>query len=114
MATTELKPVYLITGGDRPKIHRALRRLRDIVRGPRLAADVDDEVRFHIEMQTASLVAQGMSPGRARAKAESDFGTVARVTDDVRQARGLTTSAFVDDLIPPSSDRRPATSTAAK
>src|SRR4029077_5651986 len=28
-ATTELKPVYLITGGDRPKIHRALRRLRD-------------------------------------------------------------------------------------
>jgi DNA polymerase-3 subunit delta len=25
---TELKPVYLITGGDRPKIQRALRRLR--------------------------------------------------------------------------------------
>jgi DNA polymerase-3 subunit delta len=29
MAKTELKPVYLITGGDRPKIQRALRRLRD-------------------------------------------------------------------------------------
>src|SRR6476619_8403987 len=28
MAATELKPVYLITGGDRPKIQRALRRLR--------------------------------------------------------------------------------------
>jgi DNA polymerase III subunit delta len=27
----ELKPVYLITGGDRPKIQRALRRLRDRV-----------------------------------------------------------------------------------
>jgi DNA polymerase III subunit delta len=26
---TELKPVYLITGSDRPKIQRALRRLRD-------------------------------------------------------------------------------------
>jgi DNA polymerase III subunit delta len=26
---SELKPVYLITGGDRPKIQRALRRLRD-------------------------------------------------------------------------------------
>ena len=26
---TDLKPVYLITGGDRPKIQRALRRLRD-------------------------------------------------------------------------------------
>jgi len=51
-----------------------LRRLRDIARGRRLDADVDDEVRFHIEMQAASLVAQGMSPGRARAKAQSDFG----------------------------------------
>ena len=29
MAATALKPVYLITGGDRPKIQRALRRLRD-------------------------------------------------------------------------------------
>jgi DNA polymerase-3 subunit delta len=29
MAPSELKPVYLITGADRPKIHRALRRLRD-------------------------------------------------------------------------------------
>jgi DNA polymerase-3 subunit delta len=31
MAATALKPVYLITGGDRPKIQRALRRLRDRV-----------------------------------------------------------------------------------
>jgi len=31
VATAELKPVYLITGGDRPKIQRALRRLRDRV-----------------------------------------------------------------------------------
>src|SRR5204863_8638354 len=29
MAATELKPVYLIVGADRPKIQRALRRLRD-------------------------------------------------------------------------------------
>ena len=29
MATSKLKPVYLISGGDRPKIQRALRRLRD-------------------------------------------------------------------------------------
>jgi hypothetical protein len=64
---------------------QVLRRLRDIIRGRRLDADVDDEVRFHIEMQTASLVAQGMSPGRARAKAVSDFGAVARVTISTRQ-----------------------------
>ena len=29
VATTELKPAYLLTGSDRPKIVRALRRLRD-------------------------------------------------------------------------------------
>jgi DNA polymerase-3 subunit delta len=29
VAATALKPVYLITGGDRPKIQRALRRLRE-------------------------------------------------------------------------------------
>jgi len=38
------------------------RRLRDLLRGRRLDADVDDEIRFHIEMQTESLVAHGMSP----------------------------------------------------
>src|SRR5215213_10747142 len=78
---------------------QVIRRLRDLARGRRLADDVDDEVRFHIEMQTASLVAQGMSPGRARAKAESDFGAVARVTDGVRQARGLSAAAFLDDAV---------------
>ena len=31
MAATELKPVYLLSGSDRPKIARALRRLRDRV-----------------------------------------------------------------------------------
>jgi len=31
VAAADLKPVYLITGGDRPKIQRALRRLRDRV-----------------------------------------------------------------------------------
>jgi len=31
VAANELKPVYLITGADRPKIQRALRRLRDRV-----------------------------------------------------------------------------------
>src|SRR3954449_1540246 len=78
---------------------QVLRRLRDLARGRRLDQDVDDEVRFHLEMQTASLVAQGMSPGRARARAQSDFGAVARVTDNMRQARGLSASSFVDDML---------------
>jgi DNA polymerase-3 subunit delta len=42
MAATELKPVYLITGGDRPKIQRALRRLRD-----RVGEDATDLLTAH-------------------------------------------------------------------
>ena len=75
------------------------RRLRDLARGRRLDRDVDDEIRFHIEMQTDALVRTGMSPGRARAKAESDFGMEARVTDHVRESRGLTPSNVIDDLV---------------
>src|SRR5690349_10436442 len=74
------------------------RRLRDLLRGGRLASDVDDELRFHIEMQTQALIRQGLSPGRARAKAESDFGAMSRVTDGVRQARGLSAANLADDL----------------
>ena len=76
---------------------KLFRRMRDLVRGKRLDADVDDEIRFHIEMQTGLLVKQGMSPGEARAKAQSDFGLGARVTDHVREARGLSAANVIDD-----------------
>lgn len=78
---------------------QVLRRLRDLVRGKRLETDVDDEIRFHIEMQTALLVKQGMSQGAARAKAQSDFGIGARVTDHVREARGLSAANVIDDAM---------------
>jgi putative ABC transport system permease protein len=75
------------------------RRFRDLVRGRRLDRDVDDEIRFHIEMQAAALVARGVPAGRARAKAESDFGVGAQITDQVREARGMTASNIVDDVV---------------
>ncbi len=77
---------------------QVVRRLRDLVRGRRVDSDVDDEIQFHVEMQTRAFVAQGMSPGRARAKAMSDFGVGARVSDDVREARGLSASNVIDDI----------------
>jgi putative ABC transport system permease protein len=75
-----------------------VRRLRDLARGRRLDRDVDDEIRFHIEMQTEALVRQGIPPGRARAKAESDFGVGPLVADGVREARGLTAANVADDI----------------
>jgi predicted permease len=40
----------------------------------RLARELDDEVRFHIEMRIADLVAHGMSEADARAEAARKFG----------------------------------------
>jgi predicted permease len=60
---------------------------------------VDDEIRFHIAMQTEALIRQGLSPGRARAKAASDFGTTVTTEDGVRVARGLTPSRMLDTFL---------------
>ena len=45
VATTELKPAYLLTGSDRPKIVRALRRLRD---------RIGDDATEHLNARDAS------------------------------------------------------------
>ena len=39
-------------------------------------ADVDDELRFHLEAKTEELVAQGWRPRDAREEAERQFGDV--------------------------------------
>ena len=47
----------------------------------RLAADLDDEVRFHIEMRIADLVAGGMSPAAAQVEALRRFGDAEDLRD---------------------------------
>jgi predicted permease len=42
-------------------------------------ADVDDELRFHLEMRERELIAAGMTPTAARAQAEREFGDVTGV-----------------------------------
>src|SRR5688500_1893897 len=44
--------------------------------GPDVDADVDDELRFHLEMHAADLVRGGLSPETARREAERRFGDV--------------------------------------
>jgi putative ABC transport system permease protein len=64
--------------GVPPGVRRALRlpSSRD-----RLARELDDEVRFHMEQRTAELVALGMSEPDARAEAMRRFGD----TDDLKE-----------------------------
>jgi DNA polymerase-3 subunit delta len=53
---TELKPVYLISGGDRPKIQRAIRRLRDRI------GDESTELLSAFDAAGADAVAACNSP----------------------------------------------------
>lgn len=59
--TTELKPVYLLTGSDRPKIARALRRLRD-----RIGTDATEQLTASVasgEEAVAACNAMGLFGG---------------------------------------------------
>jgi predicted permease len=58
-----------------------LRRVVHLSGLRRVQTDVDEELRFHLDMRTDDLVRTGMSPTAARAQALREFG-------DVREARG--------------------------
>lgn len=89
---TELKPVYLITGGDRPKILRALRRLRD-----RIGEDA-------VELLTAHE-----SSGEDAAAACNSLGLLAGgrrlvIVEEVDRWKAADTKAVVAYLASPAPD----------
>ena len=64
---------------DSTKWHRYLRFWR-----PNIAADVDDEVAFHIDARTEELRVAGVGRDAARAQALREFGDVARTRETLR------------------------------
>jgi predicted permease len=61
-------------------------------------ADLTDELRFHLEMEAASLERQGLSPRAARNEARRRLGGVDRYTEELRDVRGgRGMDAFVQD-----------------
>jgi putative ABC transport system permease protein len=78
---------------------RLLRRLRALFSTPSLDADLDEELRFHLEMETAKRVKAGMHERTARESARRDFGGLSRHWEDARDARGIRpVEDFVKDL----------------
>jgi predicted permease len=53
--------------------------------GPDPAADVKDELRFHLEAKTEDLIRQGWTPAAARHEAERQFGDIRAVQNVGRQ-----------------------------
>ena len=75
---------------------RWLKTLLRAVRRGRFEQDLDQELRFHLDMEIEALVARGHSPDQARRLAERAFGGIERHKDEVRDVRGLT---LLDDVV---------------
>src|SRR5688572_11913220 len=69
-------------------LRRILLRLRSLVGRSVLEREMQDEMRTHLERATALLVARGMTPADARLAARREFGNVAVIQDQARDARG--------------------------
>jgi predicted permease len=84
--------------GD-PKWRRYLRFF-----GPRGAADLDDELRFHIEMRVRDYMSRGMSEAEARAATAQRLGDLANARDAcvaiaTRRQRGMKRAQLVDAFV---------------
>ncbi|MGQ0735659.1 MAG: permease prefix domain 1-containing protein, partial [Acidobacteriota bacterium] len=64
-------------------------RWRALTRRDRLEAELDDELRFHLEQESQKLEARGMSPEQAQRAARLSFGGYEQVKEDARAARGV-------------------------
>ena len=72
--------------------------------GPRAAADLDDELRFHYDMRVREFIARGMSEADARAAASMRLGNVDAVRGHcaaiaTRRQRRITRAQLVDALL---------------
>ncbi|HEX6185959.1 MAG TPA: ABC transporter permease [Pyrinomonadaceae bacterium] len=63
-------------------------RLRGLVGREGVIRDIDEELRFHVEMETQENVRRGMEPGEARRAALRSFGNVCAVRDAAYEVRG--------------------------
>src|SRR5205085_7116202 len=71
--------------------------------GPRAEADVDDELRFHIEMRVRDYIARGMSEDEARDATARRLGDLATnraecLTITTRRERRMTRAQLIDAL----------------
>src|SRR5690349_16337755 len=92
----------MTTPSHAPNAHRATTWRRYLpFRGPRAEADVDDELRFHIEMRVRDYMERGMSEAEARAATARRLGDLATqraecLTITTRRERRMNRAQLVD------------------
>src|SRR4051794_29999116 len=69
-------------------LDRLRHKLRSLLRREQVDAELRAELDFHLERETAELVARGMDPMRAREAARRALGDLSRYEEECRDARG--------------------------
>jgi len=70
-------------------LRRAWARARELLQRRRLRRELDEELRFHLDSETAHNLASGMTPEQAQRAARIAFGGVAHFREDTNGARGF-------------------------
>ena len=66
--------------------------LKALIRRGQFENTLTEELRFHLDVYVDDLVEKGISRDEAYRQARVHFGSVERVRDECRQARGLQSS----------------------
>ena len=74
---------------------RIVSSLGSTLRRSRFESELENELRDHLEKYRDDLVSRGLSPEEAEFRARREFGSLAIVKEDVREASGL---AWADAL----------------
>src|SRR2546423_3549868 len=70
--------------------------LHDLLRKKRIEQEMDEELRFHIQMRTQEILNRGLTPEEARREAERRFGNFEHIKDLCRDVRG---GSMIETLI---------------
>lgn len=70
-------------------LHRIASRFRDFFRQRTFSAEMEDEMRSHIELRTQANIKAGMNPEEARYAALRLFGWSEFIKEDCREQRGV-------------------------
>lgn len=75
-----------------------LTRLRSILQRPRVAREIDDELRFHVEMEMDSHVARGVPQAEAKRLALRDLGGVDQTKEAIREVRANRADSILQNI----------------
>src|SRR5690349_16291503 len=71
-------------------------RVRSLLGRNRAEQELDEELAFHLELETRKLIDQGVTPAEARTRALARFGSATLAADQCRDERG---TAVIDNTI---------------